>query len=153
MTVTLVRFAYLPDCTLGHLRVADLELATVERPWLANAAGPGGRPRLSCIPDGLYNVRPHESDRFPGTYALINEVLGVYHQPGDFPAGQEWGRSAILIHKGNTAQDVIGCIAIGMSHVGLGVGRSAMALDRLRAVLGRNPAILQIRPTAGTSEI
>jgi hypothetical protein len=151
--VTLIRFAYLPDVTLGHLHVAHLQLATVERPWLANAAGPGGRLRLSCVPDGLYNVRPHESERFPGTYALINEALGVYYQPSDIPAGQAWGRSAILIHRGNVVEDVVGCIAIGMSHVGHGVGRSGMALDRLRSVIGRKPAVLQIRPTAGTSEV
>lgn len=152
-SLTLTRFAYLPDCVLGVLRVDDLRLATVERPWIANPKGPGGTRRVSCISDGLYTVRPHNSDKFPQTYALVNNALGVYYQPGEIPAGQAWGRSAILIHKGNSAENVVGCIAIGMSHDGHTVLRSSIAMDALRSALGSKSAILQIRPTAGTSEI
>lgn len=157
MNLALTRFAYLPDCTLGWLMAGDLKLATIERPWLPNPKGPGGMPRVSCVSDGLYNVRPHTSDKFPDTYALVNQALGVYYQPGDIPAGQEWGRSAILIHAGNTVSDVIGCIAVGMSHsddlASHTVKDSRVALNKLRAVLGRSSAIIQIRPSAGTQEV
>ncbi|MBX6381456.1 MAG: hypothetical protein IRZ07_00575 [Microbispora sp.] len=150
----LTRFAYLRSCTLGMLRFGELELATIERPWIPNPAGPGGRPRESCIPDGMYTVRPHASQRFPNTYALINHALGVYYQPGDVPPGQPWGRTAILIHVGNSVQDVIGCIAVGMHHAAeqLMVVDSRIAMDRLRNVLGRDTHQLIIRPVAGTQE-
>lgn len=153
--LVLARFAYLPDCTLGHLRVDELQLATVERPWLANAAGPGGRPRLSCVPDGAYFVGPHTSDKFPDTFALVNTQLGVWYQPGDMPYGQAWGRSAILIHAGNRASDVVGCIAVGLRHAVVGsehvVLESRKALDQLRRALGKETHSLQIHPF-GTSE-
>jgi hypothetical protein len=156
MNLALTRFAYLPDCTLGWLMAGGLKLATIERPWFPNPKGIGGMPRVSCVPDGLYNVRPHTSDKFPDTYALVNQALGVYYQPGDIPAGQQWGRSAILIHAGNTVTDVIGCIAVGTSHsddlASHSVKDSRAALNQFRAVLGRSNAILQIRPSAGTQE-
>src|SRR5690606_41150400 len=56
------------------------------------------------------------SSDLPNTYALVNEALGVYYQQR--PAGQTWGRTAILIHVGNFVSDVIGCVAVGMSHGG-----------------------------------
>lgn len=152
MTITLTRFAYLPDCTLGWIFVGNLRLATIERPWIPNPKGPGGTPRTSCVPDGTYNVRPHHSEKFPETYAIVNHALGVYYQPGDVPAGQPWGRTAILIHKGNTVADVVGCIAIGLTHMGHSVRDSAVALGKLRTLQGRNSTIIQIRATAGTAE-
>src|SRR5690554_5983442 len=96
MNLTLVRHAYLPTCTLGELVAGDLVLATIERPWLPNPEGRGGRPMVSCVPDGYYRLIPHESKKFGDCWALINEALGVYYQQR--PAGQTWGRTAILIH-------------------------------------------------------
>lgn len=155
--MALDRFAYLPDCTLGWLMIGALRLATIERPWKPNPKGQGGIPRESCVPDGLYTVRPHHSEKFPETYALVNAARGVYYQPGDVPAGQQWGRSAILIHAGNTANDVVGCIAIGLRHEVSGadlhyIGDSRVALGKLRALLGRDEAQLLIRPV-GTQEL
>lgn len=154
--MALDRFAYLPTCTLGWMLIGSLRLATIERPWKPNPKGQGGIPRESCVPDGLYNVRPHHSDKFPETYALVNPSRGVYYQPGDIPNGQKWGRSAILIHAGNTADDVVGCIAIGLKHENTGALHylidSRVALGKLRALLGRGEAQLQIRPV-GTQEV
>lgn len=156
MIAVLERFAYLESCTLGWLSVASLRVATIERPWIPNAVGRGGIPRVSCVPDGLYNVRPHTSEKFPNTYALINHDLGVYYQPGDIPAGQAWGRSAVLIHAGNFVTDVIGCIAVGLAHsddmAAHSIKDSRAALDKLRGVLGRGSSMLQIRPSAGACE-
>lgn len=150
----LTRFAYLKGCTLGLLKFGPLELATLERPWIPHPDGPGGQRRESCIPDGLYQVFPWNSDRFPNTYILVNNALGVYTQPNLIPPGQTWGRSAILIHIANRVQDVIGCIAVGVHHAHeqLMVIDSRIAMDRLRAVLGRGNHTLTIRPFAGTAE-
>jgi hypothetical protein len=150
------RFAYLKSCTLGWMLVGNLRLATIERPWLANPKGQGGTPRESCVPDGLYDVRPHHSEKFPETFALVNPQRGVYYQPADIPSGQQWGRSAILIHAGNTADDVVGCIAVGLRHENSGalhyISDSRIALGKLRALLGRDQASLLIRPV-GTQEL
>lgn len=155
MQIELVRFAYLNSCTLGVLRAEGLQLATIERPWIANEDGPGGKRRESCVPDGQYELIPHTSARFPNTYALVNHALGVYYQPSDIPRGQSWGRTAILIHAGNFVGDVIGCIAVGRhhGHERLCVVDSAIALDKLRSVLGRQKHQLTIRPSAGTTEV
>lgn len=155
MNITLTRFAYLSSCTLGELVAGPLTLATLERPWRENPEGPGGIPKESCVPDGQYLIKPWNSERFPDTYILLNNVLGVYEQPALIPQRQKFGRSAILIHAGNTVQDVIGCIAVGTEHGGGNtVINSRIAMDRLRAVLGIDTFhTLTIRPTSGTSEI
>lgn len=156
MDLTLTRYAYLPTVTLGRLRAGSLVLFTLERPWIANPDGPGGKPRESCVPDGGYTVRPHDSEKFPGTYALTNGSLGVYYQQR--PDGQTWGRTAILIHAGNRVADVIGCIAVGRSYRLLegthAVLDSRRALEELRELLGRDDVhSLTIRPTGGTEEL
>lgn len=158
MNIDLTRHAYLSSCTLGWLRVGSLELATIERPWLPHPHGPGGKQRESCIPDGEYLVQPWNSARFPNTFILANNALGVYLQPNLIPPRQAWGRSAILIHAGNTVEDVIGCIAVGRRHALAGGQHSVLesrnALDDLRATLGRGTTHqLTIRPIAGTQEI
>lgn len=152
MHLELVRHAYLPEYTLGWLQAPEFVLATIERPWLPNPDGPGGRVGESCVGDGRYQLRPHDSQRFPGTYALTNPALGVYYQ--ERPEGQSWGRTRILIHIGNRATDVIGCIAVGLEHGRLYGSRAVLssrqAMDRLRELLGRETHELLIRPTSGT---
>lgn len=64
---------------------------TLERPWLDNAV------RKSCIPEGTYECRRVKSPKFGNTF----EVTKVP------------GRSAILFHAGNTADDSLGCILVG----------------------------------------
>ena len=139
MQIVLTRFAYHHTCTLGRLVAGDLELATIERPWVPNPDGPGGKPRVSCVPDGEYRLIQHSSERFPNVWALINPALGVWYQPHDVPRGQGWGRSAVLIHAGNRVSDVVGCIAVGRKHGTQGgesiVVSSQIALGDLRGVL------------------
>lgn len=152
MNLELTRFAYLKSCTLGELRCGPLLLATIERPWIANPEGPGGMPRVSCVPDGDYFVQPWNSQSFPRTYMLLNNALGVYAQPALIPPGQKWGRSAILIHIGNRVQDVIGCIAVGTHHANdaLMVIDSRIAMEKLRAALGVDAThSITIRPAEG----
>lgn len=134
--------------TTGILQVNGRVFATIERPWIENAAGPGGVSRKSCIPLGIYQVHPWSSVNFPETYILTNGELGVYRQPGDIPKGQSWGRAAILIHVANRVRDVIGCIGVGMEHGKLGgepaVLRSVMAMRELNKILNRSSHTLEI---------
>lgn len=156
MNIELRRYAYLTKCTLGRLYAGPLVLETIERPWLRDPRGPGGQRVQSCVPDGVYRVIPHSSSKFGAVWALVNPDLGVWYQPGDIPAGQPWGRSAILIHVGNTVGDVIGCIAVGLRAQQLAeysVLESRIAIEQLRAALGRNIHTLTVRPSAGTAEV
>jgi hypothetical protein len=162
VNLTLVRHAYGTDATLGNLYVGHLKLATLEEPWSPDPHGPGGQrrelgKRESCIPDGVYALRSHTSTRYPdGVWAIVNPILGVYYQPSEIPEGQLWGRSAILIHSGNTTADIEGCVLVGMRHGYLNdmpaVLDSRTALTQLRGMLARETHSLQIRPIAGTQE-
>jgi hypothetical protein len=151
MNITLIRTHSDAERTLGNLYVGDRVFATIERPWIPNPAGPGGMPRQSCVPRGVYNVHPWNSENFPQTYIIENPELGVYRQPADIPRGQTWGRSAILIHVGNFVRNVIGCIAVGMEHGRIdgcpepAVLRSVMAMRELNQLLNRGDHILEIR--------
>lgn len=151
--MNLARFAYLPDVTLGWLTIGPLRLATLERPWIPNPAGAGGMPFHSCVPDGLYVVAPYSSPKFASVFRLEGAAQGVY---GDaLPTGQTWGRTEVLIHAGNVVEDVVGCIAVGISHALAGSRyqtlRSQEALSALRLALGPIATTLTIKPTAGTS--
>ncbi len=72
--------------TEGFLSFGKIILATIERPWI-EADTPGGKPYESCVPDGMYTLRPHirpdpnPDDDKPGqsVVALINPALGVYY--------------------------------------------------------------------------
>jgi hypothetical protein len=156
MNLTLVRFAYTPSATLGILTVGATKLCTLERPWIPNPRGAGGLLSESCVPDGEYHVEPFSGSR-PVTqdvYRLVNPALGVYASTR--PVGQQWGRTGILIHVGNTVDDIIGCIAVGQSHSVNGgravVNRSELAMRALRQLLGTGNHSLRIRPTRGTTE-
>jgi hypothetical protein len=63
----------------------------------------GNKPRVSCIPAGTYVCKRRMYNK--GGYETF-EVTGVP------------GRSLILFHKGNTEEDIEGCILLGM---GVGV--------------------------------
>lgn len=150
MNLTIVRHVYgiAPgQQTRGFLYANPLRLPTLEEAWVADPDGPGGQRRTeglpeSCVPDGVYTLRPHVSAKFGLVYALVRPELGVWYQPNEIPAGQKWGRSAILIHGGSTLEHTLGCILVPPSD-----------LPSLREVLGRQLHTLTIRPTAGTQEI
>lgn len=93
MHFRLSRFAYTPVGTFGRFVMPGFACYSVERPWKDNT------PYVSCIPCGAYAVRKAMYNR--GGYYTF-EVMNVPD------------RSAILIHKGNTMNDVQGCIALGL---------------------------------------
>ena len=63
-TLTLERFAYHPEGTLGSIMVGEQRFYSIERPWLDNA------PNISCIPEGTYETGWRESPRFGETWHI-----------------------------------------------------------------------------------
>ena len=125
-TAILDRYAYLQDGTAGVLTVEGRSFATVEKPWKNN------QPFVSCIPEGNYQAKSYSSMRFPDTWE-IEDVEG---------------RTYILIHAGNSPEDVEGCIAIGLSEGNrdpLWIHSSRSAMTELRN-LGLTEFDLVIRP-------
>lgn len=132
----LERIAYTSRGTFGRFQVRDpggslVELWTVERPWLGNA------PKISCIPEGTYQLERSFFHR--GGYPAY-EIKGVP------------GRSRILFHVGNTMEDVEGCVAVGLD-LGVvgsrwGVVHSREAFRRLMQALAERPGSLAVYQTA-----
>lgn len=80
-----------------HTEEGDFICHSLEREWEDNTV------MISCIPEGVYELVPHDSPKFGATYALIGEGVGLYE--GDAK------RTGILIHKANWAYQLRGCIA------------------------------------------
>lgn len=121
------------EYTMGKLTVGDTTFRTIERPWIHTPEHRGGLGFESCVPGGRYRLIPHDSHRFGKTWALVNHDMNVYHQPDDRPNGI--GRYAILLHAGNRASDVVGCIAVGMDSAPGWVSQSQKAMRILRDIL------------------
>lgn len=110
---------------------------TCEANWQDN------KPGVSCVPSGSYECVPHWSPRFKlATISLHNPQLNVYGSGHAPPDGT--GRTYCLIHPGNWAHQVQGCILVGeavceIPHEGvptLGVNRSRATFDALAALWG-----------------
>jgi hypothetical protein len=124
MTLILTRTERTEDGVFGVLAVpnAPMLLYTMEDDWRDNARG------VSCIP--------------AGTYPLIRTV---YHRHGyeTFEVAAVPERSRILIHPGNTEEDVQGCIGVGMRRGYLVVpdeDRPDHPMTRKRAVVASREA-------------
>ncbi len=106
----------------------------VERPDLNN------EPSKSCIPEGTYNLVPHNSPRFGECYALEAKTLGVGIYEGL--------RTHILIHKANSPKDLQGCLAPGVDFGFVNgewaVVNSTAAFNALMEELAGDPAMLTI---------
>jgi hypothetical protein len=131
--LVLTRFYYGATATIGALELPDRRIVyTAEDGWYDNQR------MVSCIPDGTYAVVPRRFNR--GGYDAW-EITGVP------------GRSQILIHRGNTANDVTGCIVVGreIACIGgvLGVANSAAAWSVLHGAMGNKTFRLEIRPFGG----
>jgi hypothetical protein len=109
------------DCTLGAICDGDFVLYTLENPWKDNQRS------ISCIPSGVYVVRPFTGGEFHDVWKLEN----VHN------------RSAILIHYGNTAKNTEGCILIGLS---------AGELSKEKAVLNSRNACAKLTDYVGIAE-
>lgn len=120
--------------TLGYLSDSDGKRIcfTCEDPDNGNQVG------ISCIPAGTYLCLA-----FNGTkYKNVWEVTGVP------------GRSAILIHNGNTIDDTRGCILVGEAIAAFpngkrGVTNSVATLNKLRGILPNSFELTIINPKEG----
>lgn len=127
MRAVLWRFADSPFGVFGFLDLFDatgkrmLRLATAEEDWKDNAA------EVSCVPAGDYICK-----------------RDVWHKKA-IPAFQITGvpgRDRILIHFGNTEEDVKGCVVVGLRHGALEVKDE----DAPGTPLVQKWAVLQSRP-------
>jgi len=92
MNLIITRGALSKQGTFGMLAIGDVPLCvTCEDPWENNQIG------ASCIPTGFYNCRKFNGSRFKDVWEVLNVP----------------GRTAILIHAGNTINDTHGCILVG----------------------------------------
>lgn len=126
-TLTLKRVDKNDECIFGALFLDEKEICkTLELPWRDNQKG------ISCIPAGEYKLSPYPSSRFGEVY-IVNDVPN---------------RTGILIHTGNTASDIEGCILVGDSYGKLNgkkaVLNSRQAFNLLKEVLGKEEYLLNI---------
>lgn len=125
--LTLKRINSSSECVLGVLELDDKEVCkTLELPWRDNQKG------ISCIPTGEYKLSPYPSSRFGEVY-IVNDVPN---------------RTGILIHTGNTADDIEGCILVGDSYGKLNgkkaVLNSKQTFKVLKELLGNEEYMLNI---------
>jgi hypothetical protein len=115
MELELVR-VYFPNGCNGELYNNGERICfTIELPWLDN------KPRISCIPEGRYEINRRYSPRFKHHFQLMNVDK----------------RSLILIHAANDAQkELKGCIAPVSILTAEGKGlQSRRALEKIRKLL------------------
>lgn len=115
--VKLYRESSQPTYTYGALVWNDTILcSTLERPWLDN------QPKISCIPEGTYTAIAFNSPHNGDVWLLENTTP----------------RSMIEIHAANFAEELEGCIAVGIRSVLNGraaVVKSRTTLDMLKKKL------------------
>lgn len=146
LAITLERY-YTPKATLGRLRIhpsndhASIvwQCWTIERPWLGN------EPHVSCIPEGAYTLRLRES---PVVKATSGGEFSLGWEVCDVP-----GRTFIMIHPGNWAHNVEGCIALGkgLHDKELMVTSSRDAFAEFMGVLEDEPECLLLISAASTN--
>lgn len=144
MIIDLKRFAYLSNCTRGVLQIGVDTFQTIERPWVPLLDGPGGTPFESCIPDGDYRLRAFTRPSGKKAFILSNPEHGVYELDEDRVGGK--GRYLILIHPGNTVDDVVGCIAPGLHGEDRVVGSSRLAMYKIIQLLEGFEHTIRISP-------
>lgn len=133
--ITLKRINSSSECVLGVLELDNKEICkTLELPWRDNQKS------ISCIPAGEYKLSPYPSSRFGEVY-IVNDVPN---------------RTGILIHTGNTADDIQGCILVGDSYGKLNgkkaVLNSRQAFNLLKETLGEEEYLLNVVDTQVRSE-
>ena len=119
MKLELIR-TYYPNGTNGELLLnGDRLSSTIELPWKNN------EPKVSCIPEGEYELKKRWSKRF-GTHFILLSVPD---------------RSYILLHPANDAlKELKGCIAPVSFLTGEGKGsQSRTALQKLSEAI--NPEL------------
>lgn len=136
--LTLLRETPQDERTFGVLMHGQLVLCRTMEPGEKDL----GAPRVA---PGWYRCEPHgwgpEAVRFRQTWALVGRDVSHFPEPG-VP------RSAILIHAGNTDEQTLGCILVGMRRGELNgepaLLESRVAMEALRNLIGNDPFGLSI---------
>ncbi len=97
MKILIERVDYGEKQTIGKLYLLNRREEVVEDFWSLELPNKDNKRRVSCIPEGKYVGKRHESVKH-GDSIWIQDVPN---------------RSEILIHKGNYYTDILGCILIG----------------------------------------
>lgn len=129
------------EATYGSLAFNGILVAyTVELPWKDNIPG------KSCIPEGKYELHPHDSLKHPLVVSFHNPLLNVYAEPVLVPAGVH-GRTDCLIHSANFVSELEGCLAPGVdymyntTHQPVGVKESKICISRLQKLWGNREGL------------
>lgn len=117
-SLTLTRILYGSLGTFGAISWNDLPLCvTCELPWRSN------QDRISCVPEGTYQLTAHSGTKFKDVWKLQ-----------DVPE-----RDDVLLHWGNTVNDILGCILVGQSYAQFGalpgVANSVSTIQMLRKTI------------------
>ena len=129
MIVSLIRLKESEAGTFGVLYIRGgnhRPVYTLELPWRDNERGE------SRIKPGTYRCVPHgwnnENLKFKKTWRLENVP----------------GRSAILLHAGNTIKDTDGCVLVGLGSMEHMVLSSKDAMRFLHDTIGNNEFTLEV---------
>ena len=101
-------------CILGQLR--DIATGEIQAVTLELPDDHKNTPFRSCIPAGIYTIRPFTSQHLGRCFAFDNSETSP--------------RRDIRLHVGNTAGDVEGCAVVG-SHFGLLSGTPAVLASKI----------------------
>ena len=134
MKIVITRKVFNRQCVFGHLQIIDstgvclYQCCTLELPDLNN------KPRVSCIPVGVYAGMAHKSPK-------NGLCIQLSHVPN---------RSFIQIHAGNTVADTLGCILVGEGYRMFNpehaytLINSRSALNTILKHIALNPLIIEI---------
>lgn len=150
--LTLIRELHSDTETQGVLEFGDTKLFTIERPWIPS--DPGGKSRESCVPAGRYILRPHRRPDGLESVALVNPGHAVYYLSEDRLS--DVGRFLILIHSGNWVENVVGCIAPGLTRTtsdrGPMVTSSRSSMEKVMSYINGDEAVIHISWKDGEPE-
>lgn len=124
IVLRLTREVMTTDCCRGALQILEADgeetarLFTIEKPFIpSSSGGKAGEPFKSCISPGVYALSNFVRPGGDKVWILSNPDLDVFKLDTDIPPARRGkARFLILIHVGNRARDVVGCIAPGLSH-------------------------------------
>lgn len=87
--------------TLGELSVKDYNGVTLFSCKTLELPDKGNKPRVSCIPKGVYMVEKGLSPSMGKCFKILNVP----------------NRKFILIHSGNFYTQILGCCLVGSAHI------------------------------------
>jgi hypothetical protein len=121
----IIREEFSPNCIIGRLFIdGKYECFTLELPWKEN------KRQVSCIPTGTYKVVHRTSPKYKDHL----HIIGVPN------------RDLILIHTGNSAKDILGCILVGTAKATDFIGHSRVAMQALMTKMkGKTDIVLTIK--------